>query len=315
MDKATKERLGEIREAMKKYGFDKILGQTAKNKILHSNADDDESNPLLDDELPVKLRLMLQDLGTTFIKLGQLMSTRPDMVGEKIANELANLQDDNPAISYEQIKEPMQIKGVVTGNDVEGNIYNQIAIEDGTGAMIICVAQGGMYGQLQVGREILVELQDLYVGSYGQQPEIGTPYTNKNGRTYVSRMPRALWQGHFKILGMKSVSPVEFDKTKLGDGNYMKENCGQLMTIHGVKFQGANGKKVFAADKDKDAANSVNRALQGISSNQLVVRTSTYADFANKPLPQGDVDITGIFTRYNNTWQILIRQESDIVEK
>ena len=114
---------------------------------------------------------------------------------------------------------------------------------------------------------------------------------------------------------MKSVSPVEFDKTKLGDGNYMKENCGQLMTIHGVKFQGANGKKVFAADKDKDAANSVNRALQGISSNQLVVRTSTYADFANKPLPQGDVDITGIFTRYNNTWQILIRQESDIVEK
>ena len=217
--------------------------------------------------------------------------------------------------SYEQIKEPMQIKGVVTGNDVEGNIYNQIAIEDGTGAMIICVAQGGMYGQLQVGREILVELQDRYVGSYGQQPEIGTPYTNKNGRTYVSRMPRALWQGHFKILGMKSVSPVEFDKTKLGDGNYMKENCGQLMTIHGVKFQGANGKKVFAADKDKDAANSVNRALQGISSNQLVVRTSTYADFANKPLPQGDVDITGIFTRYNNTWQILIRQESDIVEK
>ena len=87
------------------------------------------------------------------------------------------------------------------------------------------------------------------------------------------------------------------------------------MTIRGVKFQGANGKKVFAADKDKDAANSVNRALQGISSNQLVVRTSTYADFANMPLPQGEVDITGIFTRYNNTWQVLIREESDIVEK
>ena len=115
MDKATKERLGEIREAMKKYGFDKILGQTAKNKILHSNADDDESNPLLDDELPVKLRLMLQDLGTTFIKLGQLMSTRPDMVGEKIANELANLQDDNPAISYEQVK-------AIVERELHGNI-------------------------------------------------------------------------------------------------------------------------------------------------------------------------------------------------
>ena len=217
--------------------------------------------------------------------------------------------------SYVQFTEPTQIKGVVTGNDVQGNIYNQIAIEDGTGSMIICVAQGGMFGQLQVGREIIVELQDLYIGSYGQQPEIGTPYTNKNGRTYVSRMPRSLWQSHFKMLGMKSASPTEFDKTMLGNADYMKENCGRLMTIRGVKFQGANGKKVFAADKDKDAANSVNRSLQGISSNQLVVRTSTYADFANKPMPQGEVDITGIFTRYNNTWQVLIREESDVVEK
>jgi len=87
------------------------------------------------------------------------------------------------------------------------------------------------------------------------------------------------------------------------------------MTVKGVKFQGANGKRVYASDADKDAANCVNRSLQGISSNYLVVRTSTYADFANKALPQGEVDITGIFTRYNNTWQILIREESDIVIK
>ncbi|MBO6032225.1 MAG: hypothetical protein J6Q22_12360 [Prevotella sp.] len=216
--------------------------------------------------------------------------------------------------SYEKFTVPTQIKGVVTGNDIEGNIYNQIAIEDGTGSIIICVAQGGIFGQLQVGREIIVELQDLYIGSYGQQPEIGTPYTNKNGRTYVSRMSRTLWQSHYKMLGMKSVSSTEFDKTMLGNADYMKENCGRLMTIKGVKFQGG-GKKVFAADKEKDAANSVNRSLIGISSNQLVVRTSTFADFANKTLPQGEVDITGIFTRYNNTWQVLIREESDIAEK
>lgn len=217
--------------------------------------------------------------------------------------------------SYVQFEELTQIKGVVTGNDVKGNLYSQVAIEDGTGSMIICIAQGGLYGQMQVGREILIELKGLYIGGYGQQPEIGTPYTNANGRTYVSRMSRAIWQQHYKLLGMKSVSPVDFDKTKLGDANYMKENCGRLMTIRGVKFQGANGKKVYAADKDKDAANSVNRSLQGISSNQLVVRTSTYADFAKTPLPQGEVDITGIFTRYNNTWQVLIREESDVVEK
>ena len=114
MDKETKERLGEIRAAMKKYGFDKILGQTVKNKI-RSKEIDDEDNLLLDEELPVKLRLMLQELGTTFIKLGQLLSTRQDIVGEKIANELANLQDDNPAITYEQVK-------AIVESELDGNI-------------------------------------------------------------------------------------------------------------------------------------------------------------------------------------------------
>ena len=104
MDKETKQRLGEIRQVMKKYGFDKILGETAKSKLRPGDDGEEARSLLLDDEIPVKLRLMLQDLGTTFIKLGQLLSTRPDIVGEKIANELANLQDDNPAISYEQVK-------------------------------------------------------------------------------------------------------------------------------------------------------------------------------------------------------------------
>lgn len=104
MDQETKQRLSEIREALKKYGIDKILGETAKSKIKPRDDGEELCALLLDDELPVNLRLMLQELGTTFIKLGQLLSTRPDVVGERIANELANLQDDNPAITYEQVK-------------------------------------------------------------------------------------------------------------------------------------------------------------------------------------------------------------------
>ena len=47
MDKETKERLGEIRAALKKYGFDEILGQTAKSKIRRN--EEAQSNLLLDD--------------------------------------------------------------------------------------------------------------------------------------------------------------------------------------------------------------------------------------------------------------------------
>jgi hypothetical protein len=214
----------------------------------------------------------------------------------------------------QQFTKPTQIKGIVTANDIEGNIYSEVAVDDGTGAILVCVGQGGLFAQLPVGQEVIVELNGLYIGGYGKQPEIGTPYTNKNGRTYVSRMSRMVWQDHFRTTGYRlHAEPVEFDKTKVSNATYIADNCGKLMTIKDVKFQNA-ANLVYADEDSKDAANCVNRTLQGISSNSLVVRTSTYADFAALPLPTGTCDITGIFTRYNNTWQILIREISDVKE-
>jgi len=252
----------------------------------------------------------------------------PDLDGTEFGNQavsetnlvsIAQLKKQYSAViatgGLSQFTESMQIKGVVTGNDIQGNIYNEVAVEDGTGSILICIAQGGLFGHLPVGQVILVELKDLYIGGYGEQPEIGTPYTNKNGKTYVSRMPRALWKQHFKLLDKKSVTPEEFDLSKINNESYIDDNCGKLMVVRGVKFQGANGKRTYAPEADKDGSNCVNRALQGISSNRLVVRTSTYADFAAKTLPKGECDITGIFTRYYDTWQILIREESDVVVK
>ena len=97
-----KNRIREITAAMRKHGFGQLLSRTIKDKILPSK--DEEYDIFLDPELPVNLRLMFQELGTSFIKLGQLLSTRPDMVGERIATEFEKLQDDNPPISYSDVK-------------------------------------------------------------------------------------------------------------------------------------------------------------------------------------------------------------------
>ena len=104
MQKRTLTRFDEIVRVFRKYDFDKLLGKTTRNH-LNPFKNDDDNKALLEDDFPEKLRLMLQELGTTFIKFGQLLSTRPDIVGEKISKELSRLQDDNPSISYEEIKE------------------------------------------------------------------------------------------------------------------------------------------------------------------------------------------------------------------
>ena len=221
--------------------------------------------------------------------------------------------------SYEQITEDVQIKGRVVGNDIGGNIYNEVSIDDGTGAILICISQGGLFSYLPVGQEIVVDLKGLYIGGYGKQAEIGMPYTNAKGNSYVSRMSRVLWNKHFKLTGVADASKVvaeEFDVSKRTKEEYFTANNGKLMTIKNVEFTNADGKTTFAPSDEKDAANSVNRGLsqngKPIATSSLVVRTSSYADFAAKQLPTGKLNITGVFTRYRTTWQILIRDERDI---
>lgn len=219
--------------------------------------------------------------------------------------------------SFKLIDKDIMIKGVVTGNDISGNLYNEVSLQDETGALLVCINASGLYGYLPVGQEILINLKGLYIGGYGKQAEIGGIYTNlKTGATSVGKMDRSVWDEHFKIIGEADKSkaePEEFDQSKLGDAAYMEANAGKLMTIKKVKFSGANGKNVWAAD---DA--TTNQTLldyttgKMINSSQLVVRTSGYARFANAVLPDGVYDITGIFTRYNNTWQILVRNTDDL---
>ena len=223
---------------------------------------------------------------------------------------------------YVKIEEDMQIKGVVTGNDYAGNIYQQIPVQDETGALVVGVSASALHGFLPEGQEILIDLKGLYIGGYGEQCQIGSVYTSPNtGKTGIGRMDRYTWQKHFRLIGEADVAKADalaedFDPSKLTDASYMEANAGKLMTIRRVSFLNADGKSVFAPDDGSVAltSNCANRALKEYSSKNIVVRTSTYADFAQEIIPEGTKDIKGIFTRYYDTWQILLRSTDDITD-
>ena len=233
-----------------------------------------------------------------------------------IAEVKALFAEEISSGSLKQVTEPMQIKGIVVGNDEGGNIYNSIYIQDQTGAMAISIGQSGLYGAFSVGQCVLIELNGLYVGGYGKQPQIGTTYTNPNkeGDTpQVGRMTRYMWQEHYKLIpaieGLAATpTVVKWNFNSLD----IAKDCGKLITLKGVELPDADGKAVFAPSDGSVTltANCANRTIKGLS--DVVLRTSTFADFANQVLPSGRVDITGVATRYNDTWQILMRTPSDI---
>lgn len=220
---------------------------------------------------------------------------------------------------YKQIEKDMMIKAVVTGNDVSGNIYNQVSVQDASGAIIIAINGSGLSGYLPVGQEILVNLKGLYIGSYKKLPQIGGVNTKlSDGSLGIGKIERAIWNEHFKILNpgeadASTVVPEEFDLTKLTDAAYMDANVGKLMTLKKVKFASANGTNVWAPD-DTNTSLELIDAETGtrINKNNLVVRNSGYSKFANEVVPQGVFDITGIFTRFGDTWQIVLRSTDDL---
>ena len=66
-----------------------------------------------------RLSNSLESMGTTFIKLGQFLATRPDIIGEELSKKLENLQDKLPPFSLFEAKE-------IIKNDLGEETYNSI---------------------------------------------------------------------------------------------------------------------------------------------------------------------------------------------
>lgn len=299
---------------MKKTKYIKFLVAAMLLVGLATSCMDDDWNDPTGEVAPYGNNDIVED-DAKMISIKELKAKTVDLIPSSQANDTVRITED------------WQLKVRVTGNDIQGNIYNQIAVQDESGeGLLICIQKGGLFGFLPVGQEILVNLKGLYIGIYGNNVQIGVPYTNTSGRTFPSRMNINVWNEHFKILGAADASkvvPEKFDVSKLKDVAYVKSHRGKLMTLENVEMDKADGKLAWAPEADKDAGNGVSRTVKigGKAQSLMVVRSSTYADFAAKAMPTGKVNLTGIFTVYATnpskkgyTWQILLRSDSDIEE-
>ena len=100
-------RLGEILKVLGRYGladwFTKIPAGKIRDLLVSQ-----EQQAIAQKPEGERLRLALTELGTTFIKLGQVLSTRGDMVGPEIAGELQKLQSNTPADDADQVEALIQ---------------------------------------------------------------------------------------------------------------------------------------------------------------------------------------------------------------
>lgn len=103
-------RLNEIYKVLKKNDFGYLIEENTffKKFPFLRNYQAEKEDTFLDESIPLRIRKVLEELGPAYIKLGQMLSTRPDLVGMDIAEELQKLRDNTPVTPFEEIKKVIE---------------------------------------------------------------------------------------------------------------------------------------------------------------------------------------------------------------
>jgi ubiquinone biosynthesis protein len=104
-------RLRKIFHTLANYGFGQLIQNTGIKELaryLPFPLKRKEKKGIKELSPAVRLRLVLEELGPTFIKFGQLLSTRADLLPSDYIQELRRLQDQVTSFSFSQVKEVIE---------------------------------------------------------------------------------------------------------------------------------------------------------------------------------------------------------------
>lgn len=103
-------RMQDIASVLIRYGFGDVVQRIGMagaleraGRVLHWK----EGEQLAQLKPPARVRRVLEELGPTFVKLGQVMATRVDLFGPEWLTEFGKLQDHAPAVAWEDISEQL----------------------------------------------------------------------------------------------------------------------------------------------------------------------------------------------------------------
>lgn len=105
-------RLAEIIKVLSKFGFRQLVQDTGLSRLQGGKEELDLPNGQGGETLPrpVRVRMVLEELGPTFIKLGQILATRPDLIPAEWTSEFKKLQDNCHNVPFTEIFQVLELE-------------------------------------------------------------------------------------------------------------------------------------------------------------------------------------------------------------
>ena len=212
---------------------------------------------------------------------------------------LTMLYPNSSTVTEFKFTEDASVYGVVIADETSGNLYKASFIEDNGKALELYMKSTS---GLRIGDSVRVYLKGATLSEYSGTPQI---------QDLEPKNVTILSNGNF-------IDPIEISTLNVSD----TYRC-RLVKFNLVEFAAADRNNTYAP-KDAYGQYNLQQYAKQISGNdttyvkvddQIVVRTSNYASFANNQLPQGNGSIIGILTKYTGSgtvWQFTIRSLSEV---
>ena len=128
-------RLRAIAGTLMRYGWGDVARKLGKRSLIGRAGNwlnSDVSEDILKLPPEVRVRLAIQELGPTFVKLGQVLATRPDIFPPNWIAEFSKLQDQVPAVPFEALLP--ELEHALGKSPFE--VFKDLAVEPIAGASI-----------------------------------------------------------------------------------------------------------------------------------------------------------------------------------
>lgn len=204
------------------------------------------------------------------------------------------------------------IEAYVTSSDAGGNFFKSISVQtlDGAYAFSIPVDRESYFIDFEPGRRVFVKLKNLYTNVYNSSMIVGALYINPAGSVSVGRLNTT----DFNKSVVRSCTVVNEDQLVQHlsvSATKSDNNINKLIELSGVQFaDDAVGRTYY--DSTNDLGGSTNHLLVDADGNSIIFRTSSFAAYALKTVPNKSGTVRGVLTKFGTDYQFIARDESDI---
>ncbi len=193
------------------------------------------------------------------------------------------------------------IAGVVIADDLSGNFYKEMIIQDSTAAISIRLDQTNFNSLYPIGRRVYIKCQGLYIANDGSGNfQLGIKDLSSIGRIPSGLVAKYLVPGKWGI----PVTPKVVTISALAN-----EPRQTLIRLNDVQFRSADTGMTYA---NAATQQSLHRYVEDCNQVQVDLYSSGYSNFAGLSTPGGKGSIVAVYKQFGGAPELLIRNAEDV---